>query len=216
MKQLLKYKWVILGVVLALLLFSMLVGFHFYDEQEKAPEIEKNPVVLPGDDELEFVNSSSMSDEEVEKIVTNLKADLRKLFYETMIYDLKEIDPSRTDEENETFVVFDEEFLQTLNLLVTDNIYYSIFNQMTLLTSDSDHTFYLADRDIFESIYLDSAIAEVGIISSNLRLVSASDNLISATVLISACDQNKDCDKKASIPFELKNVNGTWKVNVFQ
>lgn len=214
MKKLLEHKWA-LAIALAIILsFTMLMSFHFFKEEEKLKHEAKDPVVLPEDDELEFQNNSSISDEELFNIVSNKKNELRNLFYTASLYHVKEIDSTVSDEENEKYILFDESFLAELSDLVIEPIYQNIFNQMSLFQQANGHTFYLADRDIFESIYLDSAIAEVGILSSDLRLILANDETINASVIIRNCEEDV-CEYQNSVPFELTNVEGKWKVSAF-
>ena len=51
------------------LVLVFIVGIHFFQEIEKAPDISKEPIVLPDQDELEFSNDSSMSVEEIWNLV---------------------------------------------------------------------------------------------------------------------------------------------------
>lgn len=214
MNKLLKYQWWIVGCILIILGFTLVIGFHFYQEKV-TPDISKDPVVLPEEDELEFQNNSSMSNDEVWKLFFTKKENLRKLFFESSVYVPSDIDSSKTEEDDALYVVFDETFLSTLNDLVCDDIYTNILNKMVLLKEDSEHRFYLAEKDIFESIYLDSSIMEVGITSSKSRLIFANDEQINASVSMNACADEKDCSQKTSYPFELRNVDGTWKISVF-
>jgi len=203
--------WVCLGILL--LFFVLMVGFHFFRKEEvKQPEIEKDPVVLPGEDEMEFVNQSSLSVEEVWNLVNTKKEALRKLFYESEVYVPSEIDSKYTSSDDERYVVFGSVFLKTLHDLVTDSIYTSILNEMTMIKEG----YYLAGQDIFEEIYLDSAIADIDITTSSIQLISANDDYINASVKLSICEDDETCEDSVSVPFELQNVNHTWKISAFQ
>lgn len=215
MNKLLKYQWWIVLGLLIILAFTLLIGFHFYQEKTKV-DVTKEPVVLPEDDELEFQNSSSLSNDEVWKLVQNVKEDLTHLFYDSSLYVPSDIDSSKTEEDDSLYVVFDDEFLSTLNSLVVEDIYTNIFNKMVWLKSDQNHQFYLAEKNIFESIYLDSSIAEVGITTSSFRLISATDEQINASVTVKACKEENDCSYETSFPFELSKIDDSWKVSAFQ
>lgn len=215
MKKLLEHKNIMIIGFFVILLFTLLISLHFYHEFEDLNSVEKNPVVLPDDEELSFQNTSSFSDQEIIQIVNNKRALLRNLFYESKVYPLKEIDPTKTEEENEKFIVFDDSFIKQLNQLVDEDIFYELFNQMQLLKSEGNHTFYVADRDIFESIYLESAISEVDVHSFRVRVLFATDEQIKATVSMTLCVEEK-CDQDVVFPFELTKINGDFKVSSFQ
>lgn len=209
MKRLLENKKLVIVVLVVLFLFSLLISLHFYQEQEKRKEIEKDSIVLPED--LEFQNYSSLSDEEVYNIVNRQKNALRNLFYQSSVYELKEIDSSKSEEENKNLIVFDEQFLHSLYVLVSEDVYNEYYNQMTFLKSDLNHQFYVTDRDIFESIYTNSALAEIEIDSSELHLIMADDDSIHASVTM----KYSGVSDSVSVPFELIKVGDLWKINVF-
>lgn len=215
MNKILKYQWIIVSLFLIILGFTLTMGFHFYNEFTIA-DIPKEPVVLPSDDEMVFQNDSSLTNDEVWNLVNKKKEELRVLFYETSIYCPSDLDSTKTKEDDDLYIAFDEKFLQNLNSLVSEDIYNEILSQMTKFHEDVNHQFYLANKNIFESIYLDSSIAQVGITSSSLRLISANDSVINSSVTISACLENKKCNEETNHPFELRFVNDSWKVSVFQ
>ena len=213
MKKILKNKWIVIVFLSLLFLFTILVSLHFFESKDKRKETIVDPIVLPSNDDLEFLNTSSLSEEEIKLMIQSKKEELRTLFYESFIYQLKEIDAKKTDEENEKYVVLDEQFLRKLETLVVETIYYDIFNKMTLLKNDVNHTYYMMEKNAFDSIYLDSAIAEIEIESSSFRLISATDEKINASVTIYLEGNEDSC---VNYPFELVKLNGEWKVNVFQ
>lgn len=192
-----------------------LIGFQFYSRIE-IPDVLVDPIVLPDEEDLEFQNHSSMSDHEVNDLLRQKKDELRSLFYETNVYQLSDLDSTRSMEDNEKYYVFDETFLRTLDDLVVESLYQMFYEQLTLLpTSDSAHIYYISDRDIFDSVHFDSVVAEVGILSSQMRLILVTDEVINASVTISACENIKDCSANRIVPFELRKVNGVWKVSAF-
>lgn len=214
MKKLLEYKKILFILSLILLFFTMIIGFHFYHEFEEHQETVKDPVILPSDDELDFQNSSSYSDEEIISMVNERKKMLQDLFYDTPVYDLQAVDPSRSDDDNERFWVFDERFLQGLNRLVVDSLYNEVYNQMTLLKNDVSHTFYVAERDIFDFVYADSSLINTGFVSTNLRVLYASNERISSSVTFIYSDE-EGALQQAIYPFELLNIQGEWKISVY-
>lgn len=213
MKKMLNNKWLVIGALLLLFIFVILVSFHFFQKEEKGEETIIDPIVFPSDDELEFINSTTLSKEELESIVKLKKEELQSLFYDSYVYKLQDIDKTKTDEEDEKYTVFDEQFLEKLNKLVTEEIYSTVFNKMTLLKNDNNHTFYMMEKNAFDSIYLDSAIAKINVISTSFRLISASDDKINASV--TNC-KDENCNSYESYPLELVLMNDDWKINVFE
>lgn len=213
MKKMLNNKWLVIGALLLLFVFVILVSFHFFQKEEKGEETIIDPIVFPSDDELEFINSTTLSKEELESIVKLKKEELQSLFYDSYVYKLQDIDKTKTDEEDEKYTVFDEQFLEKLNKLVTEEIYSTVFNKMTLLKNDNNHTFYMMEKNAFDSIYLDSAIAKINVTSTSFRLISASDDKINASV--TNC-KDENCNSYESYPLELVLMNDDWKINVFE
>lgn len=215
MKWLMERKQFVLIIGVALLfLFVLMVGFHFFKEEEVKPNISKDPVVLPEDDELEFSNESSLSGDEVWKLVEEKKEVLRSLFYESKVYEPHEIDATRyTISDNDHYVVFDQDFIKNLNQIVTEDIYNTILSELTVIKDQ----YYIAEKDIFNSVYLNSAIAEVDVLSSEIRLVMATDEFINANVSIQICEEDDHtCNHDFNVPFELQKVGNDWKVSSFQ
>ena len=206
----------IVAGILLLFALIMIVSFQFFKpEEEEKPNIEKEPVVLPGDDEFELVNSSSMTVDEIWDLVEEKKDALRSLFYENVVYLPSSIAPDQfTSEDDEKSIIFAQSFLQSLNELVTDEIYQEVLSQMTLVKNG----YYVANKKIFDKVYVDSAIAEVDITTSELRVAMASDEKISCNVTIMICEDGEDeehCSYEKNIPFELVRVNDEWKISAF-
>ncbi len=192
------------------LVVGFIVGIHFFQEIEKAPDISKEPIVLPDQDELEFSNDSSMSVEEIWNLVEAKKKALYQLFYDSKVYEPHEIDPKAyTVSDNDVYVVFDQDFIKRLNNLVTDSIYYSFFEKMTMIKEQ----FYIAEKDIFEDIYLNSVITEIDVLSSEVRLISANEEMINASVLLQM--SNTENQESFHVPFELQKVDNNWKISAF-
>ncbi len=211
MKNILKYKWIVSVVLIILFLFTILISFQFFQKEDQGKEVLVDPIVLPNDEDLEFFNSSSFQLEELKAIVSQKKEELRALFYDSSIYQLIDIDSSKTEEENKKYTVLDDTFLQRLNEIVTENIYSNIFNKMTLLKNDGNHTFYMMEKNSFDSIYLNSAIAQIDVDSESIRFISATDDKINASVTLYRENELGD-----SYPFELIREQEKWKINAFQ
>lgn len=215
MKWLLERKQIALIIGIALLfLFVLMVGFRFFHEEEVKPNVSKDPVVLPEDDELEFSNESSLSGDEVWKLVEEKKESLRTLFYDSKVYEPHEIDATKyTISDNDHYVVFGQDFIKNLNQIVTEDIYNRILNELTVIKDQ----YYVAPKDIFDSIYLNSAIAEIDVLSSEIRLVIATDEFINANVSIQICEEEDfTCNNDFNVPFELQKVGNDWKISSFQ
>jgi len=186
----------------------MIVGFHFYRSEY---EFQKPQVVLPGEDELEFLNESSLDVKEIMDLVSKKQIDLRNLFYHSNIYEPHQIDPtSYSLEDNQKYVVFDQKFLTSFHDIVTESVYSFYFEQMKLIQNG----YYVAPKEIFQAIYLESVIAELDIASSSLRLLAATDEIINASVTLKTCEEDV-CEYEMSVPFEIQNINGDWKVSSF-
>jgi len=208
MRKLMKNKKLIIVLSTILFFFLFLISLHFYTGISENKNISKDSVILPEEDE--FQNHSSLSTSELEHLVDSKMMELKNLFYQSKVYELTEIDPTKTQEDNEKFVVFDDIFLNTFSSLVVSDIYQSYSAQMTFLKEDSKHQFFVADRNIFDSVYLDSAIANVDVKSNHYRLILADDSHIQASVTLVL-----ENESEIHIPFSLEKVESVWKVNQF-
>lgn len=210
-------KTIFIGAGVTLLLgLVLVVGLQFFKE---TPTIDspKDPVVLPEDDELEFTNASDMSADAVWDLVTKNREALKSLFYESEVYLASQIDSNKYKEEDDNeYAVFSDDFFKKLRELMIEEKVVPIFNRVTLLKQDSRRTYYIADKDVFDDIYTDSAIAKIGITKEELRVIHATNDKINASVSVSACEEEENCDKKTSFPFELTKVDNTWKISAFQ
>lgn len=211
MKKILQNKWFICIFLIVIFVFTFLVSTHFFHEKENKKEVVVDPVVLPGEDEFEFTNHSSLTDDEVRNLVTTKIEELQKLFYETSYYEVKAIDSTKTEEENENYIAYDEQFLRRLDSLVTQSVYQSIFNKMTLLKNDVQHTYYQVEKTAFDFIYTDSSISKFEGFSSSIRLGFAEENKINASITI---QNDSDASEQNTYPFELVLENGAWKVSI--
>ena len=207
---------VIVGIVVVVLLCLVAaVGFQFFHKEEEKPNIPKDPVVLPSEDEWEISNSSSYSVDELWNIVNDIRSKLRKLFYESEVYRIHDIDSEHyTEEDNNKYVVFDLKFLEQLHQIVTDEVYSSFYTKMQLIKEN----YYMALQEDFSFVYFESAIAESRVDVSEVRLMSASDEYINSSVILTICEneENEECKLTVQVPFELKKVEGAWKVNQFR
>jgi hypothetical protein len=204
-------KMMIIGLLSFLFIFVLTVSFHFFREDELKLDIKKDPVVLPNEDELEFINQSSLSVDEIWNIVSSRKDSLRHLFFESTLNEPHDIDPTHyTVSDNALYVVFPSAFISKFQELVVDEIYFKFLEEMTLIKDQ----YYIAPKDIFEDIYLNSVITEVDVQSSEVRLVSASDERINANVALQICEED-DASCIFNVPFELSKINAIWKVSAF-
>lgn len=207
---------VLVGVVVVLLLCLVIaIGVRFFQKEEEKPNIPKDPVVLPEEDEWEVANTSSYSVEELWDLIQAKKTELRRLFYESKVYHISEIDSEHYNEEDdEKYVVFDSKFLEELNQIVSDELYTSFFNRMQRIKD----SYYMAVQEDFSFVYFESAIAELRVDSSEVRLMSATDEFINASVTLNICESDGDseCNLVLQVPFELKRIGESWKVNKFQ
>lgn len=205
-------KNIIVVAIILLLVFVLTIGFHFFKEEDVIPDNSKNPVVLPDENELEFTNQSSFTVDDLWNLVDEKKNRLRALFYESHVYEPYEVDSTKyTLADNEKYVVFDKLFLEELHQLVTDEIYFKFFNQMTLLKDQ----YYVVEQDIFDVIYLNSAISEIDVLTSETRLIHATDDYINASVHIQICEEEENCSEDFTVPFELNKIDNEWKVASF-
>ena len=118
-------KW-ILPILIGILLvniFIMILKFQgkieIHNNSNNNENITEEEVVDP----YAFHNESSMTIETVYDLILGKREELLKFFDNTKFYLLKDLDENSTEEDQEKYIVIDNEFISGFQKYITDNLF---------------------------------------------------------------------------------------------
>ena len=190
-----KKDWQKLGVsvmVGALMILVTLSVINFKKTKEEMDITIKNPIT-----EENFQNESDMEEQEIRLLVEQQRQILKNFFQEAQYYTLSEV-ADYNKEEDENYIVVDEEFLQELKKLFTLELYSKYW------------------EDLFDDVYTKSAIATLSVNEETLVLKNASNEKIETLVNIKLCEETEEtCQRNEFYTFFLIKEDEMWKISEF-
>ncbi len=211
-KEILKVLFIIGAVFLSI--FVILIIMNFIRTKEN---IDFTPTEEPKT--ITFRNSSSMTEQEIRILVEEKRSALKSFFQNAQYYNIGDVGKDYTSEDNEKYLVVGEGFLNELRNLLTLDAYNVYWNEMEELVSkdniDIKERIYKTRKDLFDSIYVTSAIAFYDVTEENIILESATDEEIIARENIKLCNDNDICERNDFYYLSLEKEDETWKINDF-
>lgn len=212
-----KKDWQKLGVSMmvgALMILVTLSVINFKKTKEEMDITIKNPIT-----EENFQNESDMEEQEIRLLVEQQRQILKNFFQEAQYYTLSEV-ADYNKEEDENYIVVDEEFLQELKKLFTLELYTKYWEEFTEInpkaTIDLKSRVYMARKDLFDDVYTKSAIATLSVNEETLVLKNASNEKIETLVNIKLCEETEEtCQRNEFYTFFLIKEDELWKISEF-
>ena len=190
-----KRKWIIIGVTLGILvLFGLilLTTFNFQNDHETITEDLTNNEP----EEIVFQNSSDMSEADIRILVEEKRIALKQFFENAKYYNISEISSDYTIEDNDQYIVVDENFLNEFRALVTEDVYGRYWDELTEITPDENvllkSRVQRGRKDLFDSIASESAISLYNVNEEILILESATNDRIVARENIKLCPEDTE------------------------
>lgn len=170
-------------------------------------------------DEIEFQNTSSLSEEEVRNLVESKREVLKDYFLQTKYYSASEVSKDFTASENENYIVLDSKFFTGFKSLVTDDIYNFYWNQFGAVNKRTDilvtEDLYISKKGVFDDIYYESAIALNDVTEEKIVLKKATDEKIETYTNIKYCLEDGTCPRNEFYHFDLVKNNDDWFISDF-
>ncbi len=215
-----KRKWMIIGVTLGILaLFSLvlLTTFKFQSNHEDIIE----DLTDNESEEIVFQNSSDMSERDIRILVEEKRTTLKQFFENAKYYNISEISRNYTKEDDEKYIVVDENFLNEFRTLVTEEIYGRYWDELTEITPDTDalvnSRVHRGSKELFDTIASDSAISLYNVNEEILILESATNDRIVARENIKLCPEELEiCSRNDFYRLILEKDQDVWKIAEFQ
>ncbi len=210
-------EWMRLGIAsvcIFLFVLVILVVMTFVKSRETV-DYNTDPV----EEEIIFHNSSDMTEQEIRLFVEEKRTELKEFFETAKYYTVSEVAQGYTQEDDEKYLVVDREFLEQLQSLLTTDAYGMFWNEFEEVVPKSDTFFqtrlYLARKDLFDFVYVTSAIAKFDVSEEKLILENATNDKITAIINILLCDEENICARDDKYQFHLEKEEETWKIADF-
>ena len=202
---------IIIIVIICLLALVLTVAIQFNFKGENI----KDEYIPSKEEKQSLVNDSEYSDEEIKTIIENTRNKIIKFFEEAKYFNISDISSDYSSQDNEEYMALDEEFLNNLHALVTDELYTSLTQQVELLTTLDNKIYYKAPRKLYEDLFYESAMATLNTNNQEIEPLYADNENINSIVKIQICEENEYnlCRRDDHYIFDLKKVNDDWKIN---
>ncbi len=206
---------VIIGIAV---LFGLIIltAYHFVREPENV-NIDM-PQENPEKPTESFQNNSSLDEAYIREMAEEKRVQLRDYLETFSTYKVSEAFDDYTVEDDEIYMGLGESYLNGLHDLVTDELYDSIFSELTegsvKATVALPEKIYVAKKDIFDIYYLSSAISLESYNQEELVLKKATDDKIEMVERLKYCreDMNDVCMRDDEYPYVLELVEGDYKI----
>ncbi len=207
--------WVVAIILLVLVVVSIL-NFRKVSENKVIDYTPKDTVNTLEDEKK--VNESSMSEAELRDLIIDKHDSLSKLIRTVKFYNASEVVENLTEEDSNK-VVITEEFVNSLNGMLSSNAFKFYNDQFTEALAKENASIsgriYLTSKEIFDGIKEKSAIAWTGFDRLELKIVHATDESIESIISTKTCENDDECVKKDEYKFNLVKENDVFKVDNF-
>ncbi len=213
-----KKEWIRLGlvIVVGILFVFVLLGVMSFTGKRENIDYTEEP---PAPEELKFTNASDMTESEIRELVEEKRTNLKNFFHDAQYYNIGDVSANHTSEENDIYMVVNEEFLNELKTLLSSKAYDNYYQYMEEIEKRSDinisGSLYMAPRDLFDAIFVTSAIPSYDASEEYLILESATNERIKARENIKLCDDKGICSRDDVYEFDLVKEEDIWKVDEF-
>ena len=216
----LRREWKKIAVALLLIVLFVLVALTIFKFQKESEDVFEDYTNNPSE-EIVFQNSSDMSEQEIRQLVEEKRNTLKSFFENAKYYNISEVSSEYTKEDDEKYIVIDENFLNQFHTYVTDDVYGYYWDQVTEITPDQDvlltSRIHRGPKTMFDSVYSDSAIAMINVNEEILELESATNEKIVSIINIRLCPDGEDaiCSRNDHYRLILEKVENDWKIAEF-
>ena len=213
-----KKEWIRLGlvVVVGILFVFVILGVMSFTREKENIDYTEEPAEP---EKIVFTNASDMTESEIRELVEEKRTNLKNFFHDAEYYNIGDVSIHHTAEDNDNYMVVNEEFLSTLESLLSFNAYNDYYQFMEEIEKRSDINIngklYMAPRDLFDAIFITSAIPSYDVSEEYLILESATNEQIKARENIKLCNDEGICSRDDLYKLDLVKEEGTWKIDEF-
>lgn len=213
-----KKEWIRLALVVGvgILFIIVLLGVMSFTRKKENIDYTEEP---SAPEEIKFTNASDMTESEIRELVEEKRTNLKNFFHDAQYYNIGDVSENHTSEDNDDYMVVNEDFLNELKTLLSSRAYDDYYQYMEEIEKRSDinikGTLYMVPRDLFDRIYITSAIPSYDVSEEYLILESATNERIKARENIKLCNDEGICSRDDVYELDLVKEEDTWKVDEF-
>ncbi len=210
-KKIIPYILLVLAIIILGIVISVVLQFNSRGEnidlREPGKPIEEKTYNL--------VNDSLMTEEEINNIIETKRNDLISFFDPIKYYNLSDIEPSYSSEDNEKYMVLTNEFTDNLQKIVTIDLYDKLTANFEILKEEENTTYYKVLKEEFTPLHSNSAIAIFNFLDKEIHPTYANDEKIESIVRLKICDdvEYNICRRDDDYKFVLINEDNNWLID---
>ena len=201
----------VLAIIILGIVISVVLQFNFKGEnidlRDPGKPIEEKTYNL--------VNESLMTEEEINNIIESKRNDLIDFFDPIEYYKISDIDSSFTSLDDEKYMVLTNEFTDSLQKLVTLDLYSKLTTNFEFLKEEENTTYYKVNKNEFTPLHTNSAIAVFNFLDKEIHPIYVNDEKIESIVRLKICDdvEYNICRRDDEYKFNLVNEDNNWLID---
>ncbi len=210
-KNLVPYILIVLAIILLGIVISVIFQFTFRGQvidlsDPEAPFEEKK---------YELVNETDMSSDEIVDFILAKRKEIMEFFNLIRYYNISDIEPLYTKEDDEKYMVLTDDFTDSLRFLTTSNLYSKLTRNFELLKVVNNVSYYKVLKSEFTSLHSNSAIAIFDYNEMEVHPLFASDDKINGVIRFLICDDKvyNFCRRDEEFSFALVKEDNNWLVD---
>ena len=210
-KKIIPYILLVLAIIILGIVISVVLQFNFKGENVDL----RDPGKPVEEKTYNLVNESLMSEEEISNIVENKRNEIINFFDPIKYYNLSDIEPSYSSEDNEKYMVLTNEFTDNLQKIVTIDLYDKLTANFEILKEEENTIYYKVLKEEFTPLHSNSAIAIFNFLDREIHPTYANDERIESIVRLKICDdvEYNICRRDDDYKFVLVNEDNNWLID---
>ncbi len=211
LKKLIPYILIVLAIILLGIVISIVLQFTFRGEV-----IDLSDPETPYEEKTYHLdNESDMSEDEIVSLINSKRDEMMAFFDPIKYYNLTDIDPSFSAEDNEKYMVLTDEFTNSLRFLVTSNLYEKLVRNFEFLKIENNVNYYKVSKDEFTPLHSNSAIAIFYYTDLETHPTYANGNKIESVIRYKICDDEvyNFCRRDEEYKFVLVKDGSEWFID---
>ena len=207
-KKIVPYILIILAVILLGIVVSVVLQFSF-----KGEVIDLNDPISPVEEEkYDFVNESEMNEEEITDLISNMREQLINNLNPIHYYNLIEVDPSSSEEDNEKYMVLTNDFVDKLRLYVSLNLLDSLTDDFDLIKEEEDTLYYKVSKEKYNPLFNDSSLNIFNYTDMEIYPIYANNRKVESIIKFKYCN-SEICQRDDDYQFNLIYEDNNWIID---
>ena len=210
-KKLIPYILIVLAIILLGIVISIVLQFTFRGEV-----IDLSDPETPYEEKTYHLdNESDMSEDEIVSLINSKRDEMMAFFDPIKYYNLTDVDPSFSAEDNQKYMVLTDEFTNSLRFMVTSNLYEKLVRNFEFLKIENNINYYMVLKDEFTPLHSNSAIAIFDYTDLETHPTYANESKIESVIRYKICDDEvyNFCRRDEEYKFVLVKDGSEWFID---